>query len=192
MITVSRNGRAACLLPLTRKPRDVCMSSRLINRAEIALARQVFEDKLPYDRIHLANYFLPFNDVAVTLASVASLVPIRSLRSYTIYFGSKMFSEGADAPQNRSTFIHELTHVWQGHHSLFAWEYMIKSMLAQGHAILVTGDRNNAYTYKLGQAWGDYNVEQQASIVADWFERGMKTTDERFTFIVNNIRAGHN
>ena len=168
------------------------MSSRLINEAEIELARQVFEDQLPYGKIHIANYFLPFNTVPVTLASVSSLVPVRSLRSYTIYFGPKVFNEGANAPNNRSSFIHELTHVWQGHHSLFAWEYMIKSMISQGHAILVTGDRNNAYTYKLGKAWSKYNVEQQASIVADWFELGMSTTDERFKFIVNNIRAGHN
>jgi hypothetical protein len=168
------------------------MSSRLINQTEIEMARQVFDDQLPFDKIHLANYFLPFNDVPVTLASVTSLVPIRSLRSYTIYLGSKIFDEGPDAPNNQSTLIHELTHVWQGHHSHFAWEYMIKSMIAQGHAILVTGDRENAYTYKLGKPWDDYNVEQQACIVADWFEGGMKNTDERFTFIVNNIRAGHN
>jgi hypothetical protein len=71
---------------------------------------------------------------------------------------------------------------------------MVKSMLSQGHAILTTGDRNNAYTYKPGQPWDDYNVEQQASIVSDWFADGMRTEDQddRFTYIVNNIRAGHN
>ena len=171
------------------------MSSRLINKKEIALARRVFEDQLPYDKIHLANYYLPNNDgVPVTLASVSSLIPIRSLRSYTIYFGPRVFKDGADAPGTRNTFIHELTHVWQGLHSLFAWEYMVKSMLSQGHAILTTGDRGNAYSYKPGKPWGDYNVEQQASIVADWFKDGMRTEteDDRFTYIVNHIRAGRN
>jgi hypothetical protein len=171
------------------------MSSRLINEAEIALARQVFQDQLPYNKIHLASYYLPNNDgVPVTLASVSSLIPIRSLRSYTIYFGPQVFKDGADAPGTRNTFIHELTHVWQGHHSHFAWEYMVKSMLSQGHAMLTTGDRNNAYTYKPGNPWADYNVEQQASIVADWFTDGMRTEDkdDRFTYIVNNIRAGSN
>lgn len=169
------------------------MSSRLLNEAEIKLARQVFQNQLPYKKIHIASYYLPNNDgVPVTLASVSSLVPIRSLRSYTIYFGPKVFKNGADAPGTRNTLIHELTHVWQGHHSLFAWEYMVKSMLSQGHAIVTTGDRNNAYTYKLGKPWKKYNVEQQASIVADWFEGGMKTEDDRYAYIANNIRAGRN
>ncbi|HEX8709816.1 MAG TPA: hypothetical protein VF723_16360, partial [Pyrinomonadaceae bacterium] len=148
---------------------------------------------LPYDKIHLASYYLPNNNgVPVTLASVSSLVPIRSLRSYTIYFGPQVFRDGADGPDTRKTFIHELTHVWQGHHSFFAWEYMVESMLAQGHAIIATGDRDNAYIYETGEPWDDYNVEQQASLVADWFAGGMRTDDERFAYIVNHIRAGRN
>jgi hypothetical protein len=171
------------------------VSSRLINEAEIAMARLVFQDQLPYHKIHLASYYLPNNDgVPVTLASVLSLIPVHSLRSYTIYFGPRVFKDGADAPGTRNTFIHELTHVWQGHHSLFGWEYMVKSMLSQGHAILTTGDRDNAYSYKPGKPWDDYNVEQQASIVADWFRDGMRgeAEDDRFIYIVNNIRAGRN
>lgn len=169
------------------------MSSRLINAAEIKLARQVFQNQLPYDKIHIASYYLPGNKgVPVTLASVTSLIPIHSLRHYTIYFGPRAFSDGADAPATRNTFIHELTHVWQGHHSAFAWEYMVSSMLSQGHAILTTGDRDNAYTYKPGKTWSKYNVEQQASIVADWFADGMKTDDKLFTYIDKHIRAGRN
>ncbi|MEA2176096.1 MAG: hypothetical protein QOD00_3688, partial [Blastocatellia bacterium] len=142
------------------------MASRLINQAEIELARQVFQDQLPYDKIHFASYYLPNNNgVPVTLASVSSLVPIRSLRSYTIYFGPEVFRDGAHVPGTRNTLIHELTHVWQGHHSLIAWEYMVDSLLAQGHAILTEGNRNRAYDYKPGKVWDDYNVEQQANIV---------------------------
>jgi hypothetical protein len=169
------------------------MASRLINQSEIALARQVFLDQLPYDKIHFASYYLPNNEgVPTTLASVSSLVPLRSLRSYTIYFGPKVFSDGADVPGTRNTLIHELTHVWQGHHSQFAWEYMINSLVAQGHAILTEGNRNRAYDYKPGEPWDDYNVEQQASIVEDWFRNGMRQDDELFAYITNHIRAGRN
>ena len=172
------------------------MQTRLLNQAEEAIARQVFENELPYKKIRLADYYLPGNKgVPVTLAAGAGLLPfLRSLTRYTIYFGPVAFADGADAPDFRNTLIHELTHVWQGHHSHFAWEYMVKSMLSQGHALLTTGDRNNAYTYKPGKSWDDYNVEQQASIVADWFADGMRgqDVDDRFTYIVNNIRAGHN
>lgn len=169
------------------------MASRKLNKSEIEFARQVFEDKLPYKKVHLASYYLPGNQgVAVTLASVASLVPVRALRSYTIYFGPEVFNDGADRPDVGATFIHELTHVWQGHHRRVAWEYMVESMIAQGHAIIKEGDRNKAYEYKPGEPWDDYNVEQQALLVQDWYRNGMRTDDERFTYIVNHIRAGRN
>src|SRR3569832_1416654 len=100
------------------------MPSRILKESEIEIARQVFEEQLPYGNIHLASYYLPGNQgVPVTLASVSSLIPVRSMRHYTIYFGPEVFEQGADRPATASTFIHELTHVWQGFHSGFGWEY---------------------------------------------------------------------
>lgn len=169
------------------------MASRLINQAEIDLARQVFADQLPYEKIHLASYFLPGNQgVPVTLASASSLIPVRSLRSYTIYFGPDVFQHGGDQPGVRNVLIHELTHVWQGHHSLFAWEYMVESMIAQGHAVVTQGDRNRAYDYQPGAEWSSYNVEQQALMVQHWFTNGMRTDDPLYRYIRDNIRAGRN
>jgi hypothetical protein len=48
------------------------------------------------------------------------------------------------------------------------------------------------YEYTIGSddAWNDYNVEQQAHLVEDWFDGGMSTTDDRFVFIEKIIRAG--
>ena len=169
------------------------MASRPLKDSEIEFARQVFEDQLPYGKVHLASYYLPGNQgVAVTLASVSSIIPVAKLRHYTIYFGPEVFKEGADRPATASTFIHELTHVWQGYHSTFGWEYMVNSMVAQGHAILTQGDRNKAYDYKPGRPWKEYNVEQQALLVQDWFLNGMREDDERFAYIVKHIRAGKN
>jgi hypothetical protein len=167
------------------------MASRLLKQSEIEFARQVFQDQLPYGKVHIASYYLPGNQgVPVTLASVSSIIPVASLRNYTIYFGPEVFRDGADQPNIRDTFIHELTHVWQGFHSGLGWEYMIESMIAQGHAVLTTGDRNKAYEYKPGREWGDYNVEQQALLVQDWFRNGMRDDDERYSYIANHIRAG--
>ena len=169
------------------------MASRLLKKSEVEFARQVFEDQLPYKKVHLASYYLPGNDgVPVTLASVSSIIPVNTLRHYTIYFGPEVFKDGADRPGIRDTFIHELTHVWQGYHSSLGWEYMVNSMIAQGHAILTQGDRNRAYDYKPGKAWDDYNVEQQALLVQDWYRNGMREDDERYTYIANHIRAGKN
>ena len=169
------------------------MASRPLKDSEIEFARQVFEDQLPYGKVHIAGYYLPGNDgVAVTLASVSSIIPVSALRNYTIYFGPKVFEGGADRAGVRDTFIHELTHVWQGFHSSLGWEYMVNSMVAQGHAILTQGDRNKAYDYEPGRPWKEYNVEQQALIVQDWFMNGMRGDDERFTYIANHIRKGRN
>ncbi|HEX5706761.1 MAG TPA: hypothetical protein VFX96_05680 [Pyrinomonadaceae bacterium] len=169
------------------------MPRRLLTDSETALARQVFHEKLPYKKVHIASYFLPGNDgVPVTMASVGSLIASRARRSYTIYFGPGVYRDGADTFATRNTFIHELTHVWQGHYRRYAWEYMIDSMISQGHSIITTGDRDGAYEYRPGDPWDTYNVEQQAHMVQDWFANGMSEADELFTYIENHIRKGKN
>jgi hypothetical protein len=167
------------------------MATRLLKESEVEFARQVFEDKLPYEKVYLSSRYFPFNDgTAVTVASVSSFVFVRTLRSYTIFVGPEVYDEGADGPGFRGTFIHELTHVWQGYHGMLGWAYMAQSMLSQGYAMLTQRDRNRAYDYKPGEPWEDYNVEQQARLVQDWFQEGMKTDgDERYSYIVNHIRA---
>ena len=172
------------------------MPSRQLKQSEIDLARQVFQDQVPYDRVHIASYFLPGNDgTPVTVASASSLIPFLSgSRHYTIYFGPDVFQNGADQPGTRDTFIHELTHVWQGHHSRFGWEYIVNSMVSQGHAVITKGDRNAAYQFTPGSPWGSYNVEQQAYMVQNWYRDGMKTDagDKLYPYIEKNIRAGRN
>jgi hypothetical protein len=128
--------------------------------------------------------------VAVTVASGTELIPIKSLTDYTIYFGAEVFRDGAQTSGTRETFIHELTHVWQGHHSTFSWQYMVNSMLAQGRALIVHGNRGMAYEFTPGQPWNSYNVEQQAYIVEKWFARGMRTDSELYVYIAENIRVG--
>lgn len=170
------------------------MPSRLLTDSEMALARQVFRERLPYKRIHITSYFLPGNEgVPVTTASVGSLVAARERRSYYIYFGPGVYRDGADTRATRVTFIHELTHVWQGHHRRFSWGFMFNSMFSQGRALITTGDRHGAYRYEPGEPWRSYNVEQQARLVQDWFARGMREDDaELFPYIENHIRKGRN
>lgn len=167
------------------------MAARPLRESEVEFARQVFEDELPYGKIRLASFYLPGNrGTPVTLASASSFLPARSLRNYTIYFGPEVFREGADRPGVRGTFVHELTHVWQGYHGLLGWEYMARSLFAQGYALLAHGNRNRAYDYKPGAPWDSYNVEQQALLVEDWFRNGMRDDDERYAYVAGHIRAG--
>lgn len=168
------------------------LNARPINKEEEELARKVFQDELPYGRISIANFYLPGNEgTPVTVASGTAVIPIKSLTDYTIYFGPEVFKEGAHRHRTH-TFIHELTHVWQGHHSRFGWQYMVGSMFHQGLAIIRHGDRNMAYKYDPEnlRPWQSYNVEQQANIVEDWFAGGMQESDPRYVYIASNIRAG--
>ena len=44
----------------------------------------------------------------------------------------------------------------------------------------------------LHSRWGEFNVEQQALMVEDWFEAGLPHNDDRFKFIRDNILKGNN
>jgi hypothetical protein len=165
------------------------MPSRILKQSEVELARQVFEDQLPYGKVHIASYYLPGNDgVPVTLASVSSIIPVRSLRQYTIYFGPDVYRDGADAAGVRDTFIHELTHVWQSVHRDHPLDYIGDSLLNQLRY------RDAAYTLdpsKVGAAeWASFGAEQQAMIVENWYADGMSEADKAFVYIRDHIRQG--
>ncbi len=93
------------------------------------------------------------------------------------------FALGSWGSRIDATFIHELTHVWQGHHATFPDMYAARA----GWAQLVSGD---PYSYRLGKAWDEYTIEQKAQIVEDWYTGGMTTSDPRFAFIRDNLRKG--
>jgi hypothetical protein len=78
-----------------------------------------------------------------------------------------------------AVFIHEMTHVWQYHHRYFV---KFSSIWAQ-----TLGD---GYGYTIGQAWNDYNVEQQAKIVEHWYRGGMNAGDDRFHYVDKVVRRG--
>ena len=77
--------------------------------------------------------------------------------------------------------IHELTHVWQFYHGYWV---VLRSFWAN-----VPG-KGYHYTLEESDAWDDFNVEQQASIVEHWFTRGMQINDDRFPFIAKIIKPG--
>lgn len=92
--------------------------------------------------------------------------------------------------QDKEVLIHELTHVWQGEHSSSSWDYVFGSMWSQALA-------DDAYTYKgtRWKHWDDYNPEQQAQIVEDWFADGMNESEDpnnrdmRFYYVKKYIRG---
>ncbi|WP_294325641.1 peptidoglycan-binding domain-containing protein [uncultured Sphingomonas sp.] len=92
------------------------------------------------------------------------------------------------SPRRRATFIHEMTHVWQGcNNGHWSGTYQAKSVVAQVREgvrdIIRTKDyddgiknwdRHRSTAYRLdvrwfGRPWSSFNVEQQATIVETWF-----------------------
>lgn len=144
---------------------------------EVRDARAVFEASIPYDNIVISDIG---SGGAVTLSG-------RGLRDstfvYTICWGDTVFENGVRGAQKLSTFIHELTHVWQGNNGIYPTVYMAQSTVAQvGHGLAdIFGQRQwqgwdthrgKAYEFAagdIGKDWSAFNVEQQGNLVQSWF-----------------------
>ncbi len=158
--------------------------TRNLTLAEETLAKSVFKTFLPYRKLLIgdhtgfggAPWTEHFNGI------------------YTLHMGEVAYTDCTSSTWTsgvgviRNTFIHELTHAWQGSHCWAGGMYQLQSVAAQANAIVRTGNRNNAYRYTAGAAWDSYNVEQQAEIVEDWFKSGMSTTSPLYRYIRDDIR----
>jgi hypothetical protein len=183
---------------------------------EVALARSVFRNSIPYHRVLVSDWRI--GNTAVTLAGL-NLADRRFL--YRLCW-PEGFREIMRFPGRRATLIHELTHVWQGHHGTWPTFYMgqsITDQLTEGvRDIIRKGEyrrwdehRSGAYTLHAddwGKPWSSFGVEQQASIVESWYMReslrrrgfdfgpgvtggNASELDPRFPYIRDVIRAGN-
>ncbi|MDP1770407.1 MAG: hypothetical protein Q8L74_16605 [Nitrospirota bacterium] len=155
---------------------------------EIALAKSVFQNTLNYSIVRVTD----------TLGLGAKPWTTNSPPLYLLNVGGNFPNLAVDDDRRR-LLIHELTHVWQAQHLVpITMNSAVHQTLS---AINNGGDVSGAYVYTAGKAWGQYNIEQQASIVAHWFMPsnrcvpnggpcggGMKTTDARYRYIRDNIR----
>jgi len=137
------------------------MATRPLTQDEIDLARAVFQDNLPYKKIRIAD--------DLGLGDAPWTDPFGAF--FTIHMGPTAFGVGtsttATAAYNAAkldeTFIHELTHVWQGSHGC-RYAFVGGSVVAQARL-----GRKRVYNYLPDYPWESYNPEQQAQIVEDWY-----------------------
>lgn len=187
------NQPAAQTEPVADLPDNQGVESRGILKVrtllpdEIALAKSVFQNTLNYSTVRITN----------TLGLGERPWTTNSPPLYLLNVGPDYPNMTADDDRKR-LLIHELTHVWQAQHLV---PITLNSAVHQTlSAINNGGDVSAAYAYTVGKSWGQYNIEQQASIVAHWFTPtnicfesgpcggGMKTTDSRYRYIRDNIR----
>lgn len=183
---------------------------RSMTDQEIAFAREVFGDKIPYDRITLTDlshgggraYTMPSIDGSILVNLDLAFSNPRDFIHPTV----------SDYAQPGSLFVHELTHAWQ-----------IANIPSVVGVPALVFDLSNNYSYHAGsddadrlvdrswsgKSWSnDFNLEQQAHIVDDWYGAHCKdvgpfpdqihaslngdnaVNDPAFHFIRDNIRAG--
>lgn len=123
---------------------------RPLTGGEIELARLVFKDVLNYDIVRVYNKkYLPFQPEQMAMAPNGN-----------IYFHPVDFQEDFSIKSAllKRWFIHEMTHVWQ--HQL-------------GYPVFWRGAARIGlpYEYELaeGMRLGDYNMEAQGEVLADYF-----------------------
>lgn len=192
---------------------------RPLRAHEAALADRVFKGSVQLHRIRIVSVYgvgaRPFTIPGSMIGTLGWRVPVigpllawTSILSgisnqYLVFMGDDGYRDtinyqlGKVADGTAKTFpgqtlIHELTHVWQGHRHLFAWDYVFSSLWNQCRCG-VSG--TSAYKYTPGKQWSEYNPEQQASIVEDWFvftQGAMNLTlgTELLPYIETNIRPG--
>ena len=109
---------------------------------------------------------------------------------YVLHVGATLYTDLAKSPSRKAVMIHELTHVWQGQYGV-PLGYVLNSAFHQSIAFITNGGKvAKAYHYMPGGKWALYNCEQQATIVDDWYQAGLSSASNLYTYITKNIRAG--
>lgn len=132
---------------------------RSLTAGEILLARDIFGGSINYSRVVVHNekyaFFQPDN---------SGMTPNGEIYIAGIY--STDYS--TQSPQRKAFFIHEMVHVWQYQIGVFSTGVIgaaIWEMITEGF------DYASAYPYVLNVSRDltDYDLEQQASIIEDYF-----------------------
>jgi hypothetical protein len=141
------------------------MDMRPITPGERRMLMDVFGPTLPYDTQDVDFNDHEFGGVnnSVTPDGVPFMAP---------HLAAADYSDTALSDIHKWVFIHEMTHVWQYYHG-----HNHKILYAIGNWISHGFDYSAAYPYDLSDStdFDDYNFEQQASIVGDfWYVSNSK------------------
>jgi len=163
---------------------------------EVEFANKVFGGTLPIDRIVLTN-MLGIGKRPFTMPSVGNTILVNlgaGFEDPTHYTGLG----DPDNPNKQAAgqlFIHELVHAWQIDVTHFLPGLMCDGLLNQSTTL---GGNMGVYAYGApGRDFRRFNLEQQASIVDDWFagsgpptqprSEALSETSPYFRYIRDNI-----
>lgn len=134
---------------------------RTLTAGEIALARAAFGGRIEYDGVTMSDG--PGSQPLAHLA-FAKGNPAITVGS-TVYFKADYCPDFSAPGQNRRSFIHEMTHVWQ-YGDLGLAVFFLRY---GGDLLKVGGNPDDMYPYTHGETrFADAMIEQQAEMVADY------------------------
>jgi hypothetical protein len=141
---------------------NALIQSRAMIPNEIMMAQEVFGSELNCANVMFTN----FNDSSGR-AMTAPGVDGRTYCNFGPLYAADMTAQYNGAyPDPGELMIHELTHAWQIQHNSFIPGFVCSGFVNQANYTF--GD--NVYRYgPPGPPWQSYNLEQQASIVNEWF-----------------------
>ncbi|MEZ0260830.1 MAG: hypothetical protein ACAH80_07460 [Alphaproteobacteria bacterium] len=144
--------------------------SRGLTPGERALARSVFGNSVNYDDVRIVNGKEGLGwDVANVLGSVFGAKNTQTrpqVVGNTIYYPKDQYSDDFSTSGGDHTFIHEMAHVWQRQNN------MVATAARTARDVVTSGlkyDETYSYQLQAGRDLGNYNLEQQADIIADFY-----------------------
>ncbi len=142
------------------------MARHLTQGEKESLLWPIFGATLPYERIRCHVNHLRLGGRGNSIAPMGN--PYFSSLVYALDFSDESKDSHGNPKvslRQKSIFIHELTHVWQHYHGANVVRSAVKLF------IQFRGRYKNAYAYSLspGKAFAQFNIEQQAEIVADYW-----------------------
>lgn len=151
--------------------------NRALTADEIELAKGIFGSSIDYAKVRVHDgKFMPFHPPHTGMAPNGNLY----------MNGCYMDDYAKGDPLMRSLFIHEMTHVWQFQNKILepiatAMELSLKFKFNYGASYNYALDGQKDLT--------DYNMEQQATLVQDYFLLRHEKTDEDSGRCQDNLGA---
>lgn len=147
---------------------ELALEHRPMTGAERAFAESVFRATLPVDRIRLTN-MVGIGGRPFTIPSVGDTILVNLGEGFGDPVNYRGFGDPANSNRQAAgqLFIHELVHAWQIEHRTF-----LPGLICEGISTQATTLGGNMDVYRYGGAgpnFSEFNPEQQASIVDDWF-----------------------
>lgn len=135
---------------------ELALPNRALTAGEIAMLKPLFRDGIDYTRVRVIDNSFPLQPENVYMTP----------RGH-IYAPGSLFQQDFSATRGglREVFVHEMTHVWQFENGM--------DLIGAGAVEFIKnrGNYEKAYAYELasGRDLTEYGMEQQASIVEDYF-----------------------